>query len=91
MPDSNGAFKKRTPPGLMNDAEIAAQDAEVRPGKVVATTVIYKSDPKDAKIIALQEEKIKVLEEKLHDRTAGLRSAPAADTPLGGGIQASRK
>lgn len=35
------------------------------PAQAAVPTIIYKSDPKDLKIIALQEDKIKTLEEKI--------------------------
>lgn len=67
--------------------------------------VIYKSDPKDAEIIAAKQmiierdaelivslrSKIKELEAQLYDHSAGLHSAPAADTPSVGGCQTSAK
>lgn len=69
------------------------------------STVIYKSDPKDAAIITAKDEaiaakditistlrdRIKDLETKLSGQPLGLRSAPAADTPSGGGCQTSPK
>lgn len=68
-------------------------------------TIIYKSDPKDAEIIKAKQmiierdaelivslrSKVKELEAKLYDHTAGLHSAPAADTPSVGGCQTSAK
>lgn len=76
-----------------------------RPAQLVEPIVIYKSDPKDAALTAAKDEiiaakdmiistlqdRIKDLEAKLHDRSVGLRTAPAADTPSVGGSQTSPK
>lgn len=83
--------------GSMLHDELATATAE--------PTIIYKSDPKDAEIIAAKQliiqrdaelidslrSKIKELEAQLHDHTLGLRSAPAVDTPSVGGCQTSVK
>lgn len=72
---------------------------------VAEPTILYKSDPKDAEIIKAKQmiierdaeliislrSKVKELEAKLYDHTAGLHSAPAADTPSVGGCQTSAK
>lgn len=68
-------------------------------------TIIYKSDPKDAAIIADKQliierdaeliaslrDKIRELEAKLSSKSVGLHSAPAVDTLSVGGNQPSRK
>lgn len=68
-------------------------------------TIIYKSDPKDAAMIADKQliierdaeliaslrDKIRELEAKLSSKSVGLHSAPAVDTLSVGGNQPSRK
>lgn len=68
-------------------------------------TIIYKSDPKDAAMIADKQliierdaeliaslrDKIKELEAKLTSMSVGLHSAPAVDIPSVGGNQTSLK
>lgn len=65
------------------DAIIAAKD-EV----IVAKQMIIE---RDAELIASLRSKIKELEAQLYDHSAGLHSAPAADTPSVGGCQTSAK
>lgn len=73
---------------LTGQGDMLRDEQSIQPAE---PTIIYKSDPKDAEIIELQRFKIKELEAKLHDRSVGLHSAPAADTPSVGGCQTSRE
>lgn len=64
----------------------------------VETTIVYKSDPKDleiikdkTRIIALQEDKIRMLEEKVAILPAVLDSARSVDTMLDAGTQPLHK
>ena len=76
-----------------------------QPTATAEPTIIYKSDPKDAAIIADKQliierdaeliaslrDKIRELEAKLSSKSVGLHSAPAVDTLSVGGNQPSRK
>lgn len=76
-----------------------------RPTSKKESVIIYQSDPKDAAIIADKQliierdaelitslrEKIKELEMRISNKSLGLPSAPAVDTPSVGGKRASHK